>query len=67
MSVNAIRELTSVELNEVAGGLDPVSLVVGGAIVAVGLGICLAVDTGVLDSNSVTKSIPVGEWLGRPA
>ena len=37
MSLNAIRELTDAELNEVSGGLDPLSVLIGGAVVLAGV------------------------------
>jgi lactobin A/cerein 7B family class IIb bacteriocin len=63
MNVNAIRELTTAELNEVAGGLVPLGVIYGAELV---LGL-LAID--LWTENSVTSSIPVGDWLsgkGRP-
>jgi lactobin A/cerein 7B family class IIb bacteriocin len=65
MSVNEIRELTDADLNEVAGGVDPVSVAVGAAL-ALGVYI-LAYEA---NQAGVFDSVPVGDWIsgkGRPA
>ena len=54
MSENDIRELTAAELNEVSGGLDPLSLLVGGAIA---LGVFVVAD-GILSGNALSEFDP---------
>ena len=55
MSVSEIRELTTAELNEVAGGLPVAPFIFGMEAVALLIGVSLFTE------DPVTSSIPVGD------